>query len=173
MSKWNQDDSEPQFQSKRGFFEKFLNLLGIEAVEELEEAEPAVPGNEPPLRPDPKERGKVLSLTNPPKNVKVIIIEPVTFDEVQGMVDQLKNKRALVLNLEATEKQTARRIADFMGGAVYALEGTMQKISDLIFLLTPAQIEVTVPLRAELKTSDPGSGLPIFPSTLFRNDRDY
>lgn len=170
--RWENEEGQYGKADKKGFFEKFLNVLGIEAEEVVEDDDAAAAEEEPVRRKEPKERGKLLSIANSNKTVKMIVIEPKGFEEVQTIVDHLKNKRAVIINLEETEKTTARRIADFLGGAIYALEGTMQKISGSIFLFTPAHMEVSVPLRTELKEKDRGSAPPVFTSNMFRNDRD-
>ena len=174
MRKWDEETNQAEVSRKTGLFEKFLNVLGIEAEELSEDELEAAPGEEQ-SRKNHRERGRVLSLANSNKNVKVMILEPTGFDEVQGIVDHLKNKRAVIINLEETEKLTARRIADFLGGAIYALEGNMQKISGSIFLFTPAHMEVTIPLRAELKEREKErttTNSQIFSSTLYRSDRE-
>lgn len=180
--RYSNDQLEETQAPQKGLFEKFLNVFGFEAEEIIEDEEAAALEDEIPVRKEPKERGKLLPLTNSNKPVKMVVSDPATFDEVQGIVDHLKNKRAVVLNLEDTDKAIARRIADFLSGAVYALEGSMQKISNSsIFLLTPAHIEVSLPLRTELKdkerfgNSNPGSSTPSsspLSSSFFRNDRD-
>jgi cell division inhibitor SepF len=175
LRKWeNEEEVKYSHNSNRGLFEKFLNMFGFEA-EEVGEDEEAY-AHEEFSRKELKGGGKLLSIPNSNKPVKMIIIEPESFEEVQTIVDHLKNKRAVILNLEETEKVVARRIADFIGGAVYALDGVMQKVSGSIFLFTPAHIEVTVPLRAELKDKererDRVSIPPNLTSTLFRNDRE-
>jgi cell division inhibitor SepF len=93
----------------------------------------------------------VVSLPNPSKAVKLVVFEPQGFDDVQPIVDHLKNRRPVILNMEEIEKSLARRITDFVGGAVYALDGAVQKVSTSIMLFTPANVEVSIPPRAELK----------------------
>ena len=160
MSKWDTEETEEigqnpghQNSANRSLFVKFLNMFGFEAeiVEEEEEESPAAAGTS---RRESKERGKLLSLTNSAKTVKILIIEPENFEEVQVIVDHLKNKRAVIINLEETDKPVARRIADFLGGAIYALEGTMQRVSGSIFLFTPAHIEVAMAIKTELKDNE-------------------
>jgi cell division inhibitor SepF len=181
-NKW-ENENEVNPGQKSGWFEKFLNLFGFEAEEVVEEAD-APEGLERPER-EPRdhrerekerERGKLVTLTNSNKQVKMIIMEPGDFEEVQTIVDHLKNRQTVIINLEDTDKATARRIADFLGGAIYALDGSMQKVSGSIFLFTPTNIEVTIPLRTALKERDRelerGSNPASLASTLFRNDRD-
>jgi len=160
--------------SSHGFFEKVLGIFGFEAEDVIEEESAA--GLEEYGKKEPRERGKLLSLANAGKAVKMIIIEPSGFDEVQTIVDHLKNKQTVILNLEETDKVIARRIADFIGGAIYALDGSMQKVSGAIFLFTPANVEVTLPPRTgfnekerETERTNLSASLS---SSLFRNDRD-
>lgn len=156
-----------------GFFEKVLGFFGFEAEEVVEETEISA-SQEEPLRRDLRERGKIVSLANANKAMKMVIMEPVGFEEVQTIVDHLKNKQTVILNLEDTDKGVARRIADFLGGAIYALDGSMQKISGSIFLFTPANIEVAVPLKSASREEESEFGS--FPGSLstnvYRKDRD-
>ncbi|HBF37638.1 MAG TPA: cell division protein SepF [Firmicutes bacterium] len=174
MGKWeNEDNPEQNMESKKGVFEKFLNIFGFEAEEIMEEEE----GSQDGYHKDPRDRGKLVNLNHSNKTVKLIVVEPEGFEEVQAIVDHLKNKRAVILNLEETEKVTARRIADFLGGAIYALDGTMQRVSGSIFLFTPAHIEVTMPLRTELREKEKerssiSPSNPNLTSSLFRNERE-
>jgi cell division inhibitor SepF len=178
---------------KRGMFEKFLNLFGFEAEEVTEETEPADGSAEPTFRRErghrdyeardrekerdkERERGKLVTLANSNKTLKMVIVEPDNFDEVQNIVDNLKNRQTVILNLEDTDKSTARRMADFLSGAIYALDGSMQKISASIFLFTPPNIEVTIPIRTILREKEKelerNQTAAPFSSTFFRNDRE-
>lgn len=175
MRKWENDEDETQKSNtaNRGLFEKFLNVFGFEA-EIVEEDETDAP-NEYYAK-DSKERGKLYSLANSNKTLKMIIIEPVDFEEVQGIVDHLKNKRAVIINLEETDRAVARRIADFIGGAIYALEGAMQRVSGSIFLFTPAHIEVSIPVKPELKEQEKekerGLAPSNFPASFYKTDKE-
>lgn len=157
--------------SNRGMFEKFLNLFGFEAEEIIEDEEAA--SQESYYNQSPRERGKLVKLNNNTKPVKMLIIEPESFEEVQTIVDHLKNRRVVIINLEETEKGVARRIADFVGGAIYALDGSMQRINGSIFLFTPAHIEVAIPLHADFKEREKEREItPQSTSAFFRSDRE-
>jgi Uncharacterized protein conserved in bacteria len=171
VQKWeNEDETQPNSEPKKGVFERFLNIFGFEA-EEITEEEEAVSQDG---YKDPHNRGKLVNLNHSNKTIKMIVVEPESFEEVQAIVDHLKNKRAVILNLEETEKTTARRLADFLGGAIYALDGTMQRVSGSIFLFTPPHIEVSMPIRTELREKDKEKSIssPNLTSSLFRNDRE-
>lgn len=135
-------------EGKKGFLERLMNLLGFETEVELEEVydEPA-PGGKT-TNPG-TQRGKVVSLSSTNKTTRLVVYEPQSFDDVQSIVNQLKNKRPVILNLEGTDKAVARRITDFVGGAVYALDGGVQKVSSSIMLFTPLNVEVSFPLRSD------------------------
>ena len=62
----------------------------------------------------------------------------------------MKSRRPVIVNMEEIEKSLARRITDFVGGAVFALDGTVQKVSGSIMLFAPANVEVALPSRSEL-----------------------
>jgi cell division inhibitor SepF len=150
-------DSEGQWEPerKRGVFEKLMGLLGIESEEVVEEVYPAEE-EVPPLAPG-RERAKVVALQPGQKTVRLVVLEPTSFDEVQAIVDHLKNRRPVIINMEELDKVLARRIADFVGGAVYAMDGTMQKVSTAILLFTPPHVEVSLPPKVELKEERMGN----------------
>lgn len=157
--------------SNRGMFEKFLNLFGFEAEEIIEEDDAA--SQESYYNHSPRERGKLVKLNNNAKPVKMLIIEPESFEEVQAIVDHLKNRRVVIINLEETDKGVARRIADFVGGAIYALDGSMQRINGSIFLFTPANIEVAMPLHTDFREREKEREItPSGTSTFFRGERE-
>lgn len=140
---------------KKGIFDKLLGFVGFE--EEYEDETETVETHESEIDDRPRERarerdrdrnqpkGKVLSLTTPQqKSMRVVVLEPRNFDEVQQIAAQLRDKRPVILNLEATDKTVARRIIDFISGAVYALEGTVQRINTSIILFAPPGIDVAL-----------------------------
>lgn len=79
---------------------------------------------------------------------RVLVVEPHSFDEVQGIADQLKTRRPVILNLEGLDKEEARQILNFLHGALYALGGETQKIAAGIFFLAPPGVDVAAMKRA-------------------------
>jgi cell division inhibitor SepF len=169
---------EPELERRGGAFERFLNLLGIETVEEeIREEEPAVALGPVHTRERRETRAKVVTLPNPTgaPNAKIILMEPLGFDEVKTITDYIRNKQAVIVNLEETEHAVARRIVDFLSGAIYALDGATQKVSEGIFMFTPANVEVAVALRSEPPGTPrnkpyPDSGGSKYPPYPYRND---
>ncbi|GGA97507.1 cell division protein SepF [Macrococcus hajekii] len=75
-------------------------------------------------------------------NTKVCLFEPRVFSDTQDIADELKNRRATLVNLQRIDKISAKRIIDFLSGTVYAIGGDIQRIGQDIFLCTPDNVEV-------------------------------
>ena len=73
---------------------------------------------------------------------KIVVIEPRAFDECPKLVDSLKSRKPVIINLENIENDTARKIFDFLSGATYALNGNVQKIAQNIFVFLPENVDV-------------------------------
>ena len=76
-----------------------------------------------------------------------VIYSPSTYEDVQMLIDHLKLREQVIVDFSAVNQTSVYRILDFMSGAVYALSGSMQRISQTIFLLTPANLQITVPVE--------------------------
>ena len=87
---------------------------------------------------------KVVSHPNTYKSGEVAIIEPRSFSESAQIVRKLIEKRSVVLNLDLLDKEQSQRTIDFVCGAAHALNGTAQKISEMVFMFTPSNISVSV-----------------------------
>ncbi len=74
--------------------------------------------------------------------MKMIVYHPVSYEDTQSIIDNLKNRKPVIVNMEELELETAQRILDFLSGAVYALNGTMCKISRGIFVVAPNNYDV-------------------------------
>ncbi len=104
------------------------------------------PRNRAPMRKqvagEPQQSATVVSLQSVQKSSKVILIEPRVYAEAQDISEHLKNKRAVVVNLQRIERDQGIRIVDFLSGTVYALGGDIQRIGTDIFLCVPENVEV-------------------------------
>jgi cell division inhibitor SepF len=89
------------------------------------------------------QKQNVVSLQSVQKTSKVILMEPRVYAEAQDIADHLKNRRAVVVNLQRIESDQAKRIVDFLSGTVYAISGDIQKIGMNIILCTPDNVEVS------------------------------
>ena len=71
-----------------------------------------------------------------------MVIEPKGFDEWSKLVDSLKSRKPIIVNLEKLDADTARKIFDFLGGATYALNGNVQKVANNIFVFAPENVSI-------------------------------
>ena len=95
-------------------------------------------------------KGKVVNI-NTTTQLKVVVVTPESFDEARDIAEHLKQKKPVVINLEGVEKDIARRIVDFLSGAVYSLDGNIQKISTGIFLIAPYNVGIMGDFKDELR----------------------
>jgi len=145
-----------------GFFSKLKVLIGIEEVEEDEIEENMSASNSIERKPmdvrnsyaanriENKETkdNRVLQMQNKTVNpnttqFKMVVIEPKSFDECPKLVDNLKSKKPVIINLEKVESDSARKIFDFLSGATYALNGNVQKVANNIFIFAPENVDVS------------------------------
>ena len=141
-----------------GLLEKVLDFVGwetnVDGEEDIYEDEIAesVPHHRPERgvshRRNPQ--GKVLNMNNN-NNLKVVVLSPQSILETRELCDHLKSNKPVIMNVEGVDTPLAQRMVDFLSGAVYCLDGDIQKISSGIFLATPASIEITGDLKDEMR----------------------
>lgn len=85
---------------------------------------------------------KVIPMNSSLSSSKMVITQPTCYDEVEEMGEYLKNKKSVIINLENVSKEDARRILDFLSGAAFMVDGTIQRVSNLIYLITPKNVEI-------------------------------
>ena len=96
---------------------------------------------------------KVVNLNNNNAAMQVILVKPDRFDTVSEIADHLRDKKSIVLNLESTNKDVARRLVDFLSGVAYALDGKIKKVAISTYILTPYNVEIVGDLAEELENS--------------------
>lgn len=131
--------------------DRVLDSLGLGDEVEDEEIQPVQEKDE--IEAKPRKSGTVVNFHTAQKQLKVVVIEPACFDEVQTIADHLRNRKPVIINLEETEKAIAKRVVDFMSGTTYALGGSMQKVGNNIFLFVPANVDIAMDQRDELDHS--------------------
>jgi cell division inhibitor SepF len=110
---------------------------------------PAMPRSDSGLvRPVPRDEPSPLLTSRPPMarqqpSSPVHVVEPDGFNDAQELGDRLKADQAVVLNLRGLDRDLQRRLIDFSSGLAYAVGGTMRKVDDQVFLLTPTSVEVS------------------------------
>ena len=75
--------------------------------------------------------------------MKVVVVEPKTFDDAQQVANCLRERRPVVINFEKTDNETAKRIIDFISGTTYALNGDIKKVGRNVFLCAPNNVNVS------------------------------
>ena len=84
--------------------------------------------------------GQVLNINS--NKQAVVLFRPTSFNDTSKAADDLRNRRALIVNMENVDKAMARRVVDFLSGCVYALDGTVKKIAQSAYLFCPHNMEV-------------------------------
>ena len=98
-----------------------------------------------------KRSNKVVNMPQT-QQVKMVICQPTTFEQSENICNLLKEKKSIIVNLEYVNKDIARRIVDVVSGAVHALDGNWQKVSNSIFLVAPYNYDITNEMaREEIK----------------------
>ncbi len=83
-------------------------------------------------------------------DVRVHLVVPKSFNDAQQIADKFKDSIPVILNLQGSETDLAKRLIDFASGLTYALDGGMQRIADKVFMLTPRNVEISAEERARL-----------------------
>ena len=165
------EEKEKELEQEKGFFSKFKKLVGIVDDPDDDEDEEIVEErrSRPAVREErDREDRKVVSEKKPAASsprmetvartevtrqtmggnkytsqFKMVVIEPNGFEECPKLVDSLKAKKPVIINLENLETDIARKIFDFLSGATYALNGNVQKVTNNIFVFAPENVDVT------------------------------
>ena len=139
--------------------EKVWGMLGLPEKDEEETEEVDIERNEDIENQEEDEddrriwgrRSKVVNMPQT-QQVKMVICQPTTFEQSEAICDLLKEKKSIIVNLEYVNKDIARRIVDVVSGAVHALDGNLQKVSNSIFLVAPFNYDITNEMaREEIK----------------------
>ena len=85
--------------------------------------------------------------------LQVVLVSPTRFENASEIADHLRDKRTVVLNLEQTDKNIARRLIDFLSGVAYANEGTIKKVALSTYIITPYNVEILGDLIDELENN--------------------
>ena len=97
-------------------------------------------------------RNKVVNIAATTQ-LKVVLVKPERFEMASEIADHLKEKRTVVINLESTHKDIARRLIDFLSGVAYASEGRIKKIAANTYIITPYHVEMVGDLLDELENN--------------------
>lgn len=96
-------------------------------------------------------RPSVVRAVPQAQNAKVHVIVPNQFPDAKEIGDRLKGSQPVIVNLQAADRELERRMIDFCSGAAYVLGGSMDKVADHVFLLTPTNVEVSAEEKRRLQ----------------------
>lgn len=139
------------------FMDKVKYFMGFPSHEQEEEYQEEDKDEERSIERDIPS-SKVVSFRSTPASVssiqsaslKVVLYQPQEFEDAKAIVDNLKAQKPVVVNLETLDGNQAKKIFDFCNGAIYALDGRIQKISRGIFILAPKNVDVLGDVKDEL-----------------------
>ena len=97
-------------------------------------------------------RSKVVNI-HATTQLKVVLVKPERFENASEIADHLREKRTVVLNLESTNKDVARRLVDFLSGVAYAGDGKIKKVSTNTYIITPYSVDLMGDLIDELENN--------------------
>ena len=99
----------------------------------------------PPPR---RERSSRLRSVSAPAPAKVHLVVPRAFNDAKQIADRFKAQIPVIINLQSADTELSKRLIDFASGLTYALDGSMQRVADKVFLLTPRDVELSAEERA-------------------------
>ena len=108
-------------------------------------------GGDEPAGPGPQPRPAVVRPLAVSQGAKVHVVAPGQFSDATEIGDRMKASQPVIVNLQAAERDLARRMIDFCSGATYALGGSMDKVAEQVFLLTPSNVEVSAEEKRRLQ----------------------
>lgn len=102
--------------------------------------------------PEEEDPNKVVNIHATAK-LQVVLAKPGRFEDARDIADNLNEKRTVVLNLESTNREVARRLVDFLSGVAYANQGELKKVANNTFIITPYNVDVMGDLIDELENT--------------------
>ena len=121
-------------------------------VEDETRKEPAFDDRRRGKDKEEERRNKVVNI-HATTQLKVVLVKPERFENASEIADHLKDKRTVVINLESTNKDVARRLIDFLSGVAYAGEGKIKKIAANTYIITPYHVDIEGDLIDELENN--------------------
>ncbi len=102
----------------------------------------------PPAAPSSSRRSRLRGVDSGGSQVRVHLVLPRSFNDAQQIADRFKDSIPVILNLQSADNELSKRLIDFASGLTYALDGSMQRVADKVFLLTPQNVELSAEERA-------------------------
>lgn len=131
-------------EAQPGWWTRFKETIGLGSYEDEEEEEPeAAPA---------KRKGQILRLQSG-RTHQIHKISIGSLEDARHAADMLKERRPVILNLEQTDEDVARRAIDFVSGATYALDGYFERVGERVFLFTPSNTLIATEEASDLGTA--------------------
>ncbi len=102
---------------------------------------------------DDERRGNKVVNIRAATQLQVVLVKPERFEDASSIADHLREKRTVVLNLESTNKEIARRLLDFLAGVSYAQEGKIKRVAISTYIITPYNVDILGDLIDELENN--------------------
>ena len=102
---------------------------------------------------EPERRSNKVVNIHTTTQLQVVLVKPERFENASEIADHLREKRTVVLNLEQTDKEIARRLLDFLSGVAYANEGKIKKVAISTYIITPYNVDIMGDLIDELENN--------------------
>ena len=122
-----------------GLFDKIRTMVNGNEAEDVYEDDMGATYDESTVPARNVNRGMSLNASS----IELKVVRPDTFVNSRQIADHLLNNRTVVLNLEATNKETARRILDFLSGVAYSIGGQLKRVANNTFVITPDNVAVS------------------------------
>jgi cell division inhibitor SepF len=110
-------------------------------------SEPELAAESSPQR-SSQRRSRLRGVDTASSQARVHLVLPRSFNDAQQIADRFKDSVPVILNLQSADTELSKRLIDFASGLTYALDGSMQRVADKVFLLTPRNVEVSAEERA-------------------------
>jgi cell division inhibitor SepF len=134
----------------KGIFNRILDAVGLEEEEYEDEVcmdeedsfyeeEYDEPEEEPRVS---RRKPKVVPMPSSGR-MRMLVFQPNSYEEAESIIDNLKARKPVIMNLDELEIELAQRILDFVGGAVYSLNGDIKKVARSIFVVAPSNVDVS------------------------------
>ncbi len=139
--------------SSKGLFNRILDAVGLEEEEYEFEEEEVMSEDEnfyeeeleqqEEQRSSKRRQSKVTPLPSSSGKMKMLVFQPSSYEEAECIIDNLKARKPVIMNLDELELELGQRILDFVGGAVYSLNGDIKKVARSIFVVAPSNVDVS------------------------------
>ncbi len=153
-----------------GFFDKFSKMIGNESEydddelfddkdgygfdDEPVQSAPVTSTTAPANKPAGRPQGAGMGINSGSLELKVVKPEKYDSQTAQKIADHLLNRRTVVLNLESTNKEAARRLIDFLSGVAYSIDGYIQRVANNTFVVVPSNVDVSGEQLQEVKKQE-------------------